>query len=433
MKKNALFLPVLLLISGLHATTVPSTGPYDSDQSFYFRPQPLPLTGVDMLRKEAPYILVRDVTNATNGKQENRLHMITLPGRSGTSHYKNTSAFTFDKTAKKWLPVNERQYAITYAGQSGERIASYLMQRNLADTAHEQLYYRVFADQFPVDSVQVYFIQNGDTTLKMREYYTYSLHPYPDLLVQVDAEGRTTEHRFSYDGQGALISECILENRSGRPADTLTQLKYGRDTIGRLISYDEITYRHKGMEGKAFTAESRGYGYDAAGRVASCKTYKPDSSMHLVPEQTELYTYTQEGKPETIVSMTLHDGHIFSIRKKIEIFYERGKPAYAWEYPWKDNDYSHFASGYYLFSVTDPLLSVSQNSLYAEPLPGPNPCERFLYLPESWQGKIQLFDLQGRLMMETVKDESGKIDLELLPAGTYYVSGNGRHMTLMHT
>lgn len=434
MKKKSLILSALLLASGVYASNAGNSGPFAADQHFYFRPQSLPLTGIDVLRKDVPYILVRDVGNSTNGKQENRIRLLTLPDRSGTPFYKTTATYRYDKNSRSWVTVNERQYQIAYAGSQGERITSYILKRfDAGSGSSESFLYRVFAGQQPVDSILVYLIKDADTMLFMHEHYSYGIHPYPDKVVQVYSDGNTSEHQFSYNGQGSLLAECMVETDKGLPADTLVRKLYERDTSGRLTRYEEISYKLQGMHGQAVTTESRAYGYDVLGRIASCKTYKPDSTRKLIPERTELYTYNAAGKPETIVSMTLHDGHIFRVRQKIEIFYNGNTPAYAWEYPWKDNDFSHFASGYYLFSSTDPSLQVDKLWHTESDAPYPNPCGRYLNLHPNLSGPVQIFDIHGRLMLETIADENGVVDLERLTPGTYLLVTQLRSMTIVRT
>lgn len=415
----------ILLICLAFTVNMPAQNDFSKDQLFNRGASPNPYIGLDLLRKENPYIVIRNISNATNGTQFNKEKYVTIPTVMQNGLYSVLGFYRYDSLKHTWMTEEESNYFIGFDFNSKVVPWAYV-HKHFKDSAwnNKTKTSFTFRGKNMPDTQNFYTIGLQDTTYFGRNLFYYDSLNRITLISNHLITGYSKETYLEYMPDGKLRKELnIVTKTQFAIPDSFSRYTYTYDS-GVLMSSLEEMY---GLPGNpdAWTATRQvTYGYDAKGRLASDRIYLVDSSYQLALDQLHLYTYNMQDQVETYIHMRNYQGS-FVNRHKLEIFYKNGSARYGYEYPWDDIDYSHVASRYYIFSSED-ITDIPNVERPARTLSiVPNPALQQISLPPSLSGQaISIIDSHGKTVITVREDHDEHIDISTLAPGIYMIKTN---------
>lgn len=397
-------------------------GNYFEKEQLFNRPaDPLPATGVDILRKEYPYIVIRDINNSTNGTQVNRRKYVTIPAVSGSNLYAMLGDYLFNVQKKKWMINQVSNYIIEYNFNNGT-VPKAFIHHKFADSLNNHSYKTLFSfntDNLP-DTQKYYLISHEDTVYYACITFDYDNQKHLTHLRYSQTDGYSDETFFSFEN-GNLMSALKLIFISQFSVPDSVRYSYEYDSMSRITQYKEEQKPGNFNPGKWLLINMKSYTYDVNGQLSGDRLYEPDSSGNAELKEINMYTYTGPGKMDTWIHIVSRNSGS-PVRSKLMLTYQGNKVAYGYLYPWLDFDYSHTPSAYYLFSdedivgVNTPFSSKEPVTLY------PNPAGDYIRLNQTEAGSaIEIRDVNGKtaLVIENYNDEL--IDLSEFAPGIYLI------------
>ncbi len=397
-------------------------GNYFEREQLFNRPaDPQPATGVDILRKEYPYIVIRDINNSTNGTQVNRRKYVTIPAISGSNLYAMLGDYLYDVQKKKWNINQVSNYIIEYNFNNGTVPKAFVHHR-FADSLNNHTYKTLFSfntDNLP-DTQKYYLISHEDTVYYACIVFDYDKQKRLTHLRYSQTNGYSDETFFTFEN-GNLITalKLIFISQFSVPDSMLYSYQY--DSMGRITQYKEEEKPGNGNPGSWLLRNMKSYTYDVNGQLSGDRLYEPDSGGNAELKEINLYTYTGPGKMETWINIINPNGSS-PLRNKLMLTYQGNKAVYAYRYPWLDIDYSHTPSSYYLFSDEDitgvktPISSNKSIALY------PNPAGNYIRLHHAEAGSaLEIRDVNGKIALVIENYQGEDIDVSEFAPGLYLI------------
>lgn len=386
------------------------------EQLFNREDEVLPAVGINIFRKDFPYILINDINNSTNGKQLPRSKYLTIPAMIGSKYYSNIGEYKYDAQNKQWVVVQNSNYFIDY-NFTFKIVPKVYVHHFFEDTLANFAYRTRFSfnSQHRPDTQWYDLINKKDTSFFAMLVYHYDSASRLTHLQYNQVNGYSDEIFYTYSNR-KLISMLKLESKVPFTLpDSSIRAFYTYDTSGKMLEFNEEYYN----AGKWAFKMKHTYNYNIYGNLASDKTYIPDSTGEASEKNINLYSYSEPGKMDTWIHMENKNG-AYMERLKLILNYDGNKLINGYEYPWKDNDYSHLASAFYQFNSYDmtDIETVEKNQLTT--VIYPNPVKNNFQINGLSDGaKIDICDLSGRILKTLFYYQHESVDISCLDDGTY--------------
>jgi hypothetical protein len=422
MKNSNLILIITLLLS----STLFAQNDFSKEQAFNRGLSPIPYRGLDKLRKDNPYIVIRNISNSTNGTQHNREKYVSLPHFSGTNLFSVLGSYRFDSIKRTWKVVELNKYFVGYDFDKHAVPFAYI-HKSYFDTTKNTRSMTTFsfkAKNLP-DTQFFYDIVGKDTIFVAKHTFN---HDTADRLVHLNrkhASGSVIETYFEYTDSNRIATELNLSIKSQfATIDSVSRYTYLYDSTGLLTSLQEEKYGLPGRENAWTVTEQQTFAWNNKGMLVGDRVYLADTAYQLELDHLHLYSYNVQDQIETYIHMRYRNGEYVD-RHKLVIFYDGNSAKYGYEYPWEDTDYSHRASRYYVFGTED-ITEIKDVTKSTELRLYPNPATQAITLPEELANiPVNIFAMDGRLLIKTSASAGADIDVSTLVAGTYLLqAGN---------
>lgn len=410
------FTLLVVLFNVLFIENLLALNDFKLEQLFNREDEVLPATGINIFRKDYPYILINDINNSTNGKQTPRSKYVTIPAMIGSKYYSNIGEYKYVTQGKQWIVVQNSNYFIDY--NFTFKIAPKVYVHHFFEDTLSNFAYKTrfsFNSQHRPDTQWYDLIDKKDTSFFALLIYHYDSANRLTHLQYNQVNGYSDEIFYTYSNKN-LIS--ILKMESKVPftlPDSSLRAFYTYDTSGKILEFNEESFNAGKWEFKM----KHTYAYNIYGNLASDKTYITDSMGEASEKNINLYSYSEPGKMDTWIHME-HKGASYIERLKVFLTYKGNKIVEAYEYPWKDNDYSHVASAYYQFSAYEMTEIETVEKIQNAIVVYPNPVENYFQINGLFDGaKIDICDLSGRILKTLFYYQHETVDISCLDNGTY--------------
>jgi len=404
------------------ASSMSAQNSFNTEQVFNRGQNPVPYTGLDILRKNNPYMIIRNISNATNGRQFNKEKYVTIPYMTGNNLYGVLGSYTYDSLSKQWKKYAYNQYFILYDFNSKSVPEAYIRQ-TYADSLKNKYIktnFRFSGKNMP-DTQYFYTIGASDTSYTGRNVFYYDTSDQLIHISRHNVSGSSVETFYAYTKDGRICNELRLEaNTPFSTLDSVYQSSYDYDSSGKLLSFKEEVYDQAGRADMWTVKQMSTYTYNPKGLLSGDRMYTPDSSNDLTLESLHLYTYTNDNQIETYIQMRSHNG-VFTERHKLEVFYEGSQAKYGYEYPWEDNDYSHIATRYYVFGSEDLLSVQTDLQVQKQFHVYPNPANHTIDIEVDASRPLNICDLSGHIVMHVPENHNRMVDISALNSGIYVI------------
>ena len=415
--KNSIFTLFILAMT----TSLPAQNDFSKEQSFNRGRNPLPYRGLDILRKDNPYIVIRNISNSTNGRQFNKEKYVTLPHISQANLFSVLGFYQYDSLEQEWAISEVGNYYIGYDFDLHAVPYAYT-HRLFGDSTKNTRSMTTFTFKgISMPDTQLLYEIGEDTILVARNVFTHDAHGKPERISFRQLQGYGMETIFGYDSANRLVSELNLYMQSQfATVDSLSRYTYTYDSVGNVLSYQEEKYNLPGRENAWTVTQLETFSWNAKNKLTGDRKYVADASFQLQLKHIHLYSYNSLDQIETYIHMKHENGNYVD-RHKLVIFYDGNTAKYGYEYPWEDMDYSHKASRYYVFSSEDILSVDPALSFKAAPL-YPNPAYDRIVVPgQSADMEISIFSMDGRYVRSVITGSGGEADVSGLAPGTYFL------------